>query len=163
MCALRMSHGVSLLREKVAAVSHCKSSSILGPLGSVMSPLLISGQVVYDALRPARLLVLRNRGQSCATSVHSRNECCRVSLRACGQSWQELSKPSRSLQAPTGSPSVRISHCMAETFLGRYGCQILLKNLARVLLLYPVVSSSTSSGIQWLFCLMATLYPLFVE
>lgn len=65
------------------------------------------------------LLRFRNSVQACVISEQSRNACCRVSRSCAGQIWHVLGKPIRSLHAPTGRPSVRTNHCMAETLRGR--------------------------------------------
>ena len=148
---------MSALREKAAAVSHCKSSSTLGLRGSDISPRLTSFHVRYAGSSLAALRVFWNSPHACVISGQSKKASCSISLSWWMQSVHSLGSLRRSFQAPTGKPSVRIIHCMADTFLGRYGCQILLKNFARALLLKPSASSSTSNGIWWLSCHRATL------
>ena len=105
---------------------------------------------IYLEVRPAILFVLRNNSHVCLIDGHSRKICCNVSMSCPMQNSHSFQRPIRSHHAPTGNPSVRMSHCMAESFLGRYGCQMLLKNFARVLASMLAYSSLASCGIWWL-------------
>ena len=118
---------------------------------------LFSSHVVYAGVHPVICLVFRKRVHALLTAGQSRKACCSVSVTPSGHIRQVLGSPRRSRQTPTGKPLASTSHCIAETLRGRYGCQILLKNLARVLLLYPAASSSKSTCSLWLSCLSVTV------
>lgn len=144
-----MSQGVSTLIENDDNVSHWRFVSTLGPSGMAISPQLTSFHVVYANVSPTTRMVFRKSTHACLTSWHSRKACSNVSRSCCIQIWQAPRSPTLSLHAPTSKPSVMTNYCIATTFLGKYGCQILLKNLALVLLSIPAASSSPSTCI-WL-------------